>query len=179
MCSLAIVCASYDETMYITGEGHIRVDAVVRVDDIQVHERQNEAVDTYNPKYNKDSVSVFNTLPQANSSITYYVTVTNKSGHVYTISDMSQTIDNGNTMCNVTSDSTLGDIVILRNGKTTLNVTCSYKNQQLPAVHTQIATITFKFELPAASMVKYDNTKSKTQCTDAQCAIDELSKLLS
>ena len=61
----------------ITSEAMFRPNVDIRITDIKLYSATNGAVESYSPKYNVDSTTTGFTLPNANSEITYKVTVTN------------------------------------------------------------------------------------------------------
>lgn len=82
ICSISIVCASYNQTMMINGDAMLRVDADIRITNIELYSSTNEAYETYKSGYSKNSVNMYVSLPNIDSTITYEVTVTNKSGYL-------------------------------------------------------------------------------------------------
>ena len=69
----------------ITSEAMFRASADIRVTGIKLESASNGAVENYSPKYNVDNTTTGFTLPNANSSITYRVTVTNYGDRNQTI----------------------------------------------------------------------------------------------
>lgn len=178
ICSISIVCASYNQTMMINGDAMLRVDADIRVTDIKLLESTNEAYETYKSGYSKNSVNMYVSLPNINSTITYEVTVTNKSGYLFIISEITDSLVNENIIYEIT-DYKLGE-GIGYSSEIKFKITFKFKDgiKELPSDYSQITSILFKFERPYASYLSYDNSKSGTKCTDVQCALDELYELL-
>ncbi len=117
-------------------------------------------------------------LPKINSTVTYEVTVTNKSGYLFVISDIAASLVNEAITYEITNYK-IGE-GIGGTSEIKFNITLKYKDgiKEVPNDYSQIASILFKFERPTASMLSYDNSKSGTTCTDVQCALDELYELL-
>ena len=150
ICSISIVCASYNQTMMINGDAILRVDEFIRITDLKMLNMENEGYETYNSQYSKNSTNMYVSLPKINSTVTYEVT--------------NYKIGEG----------------IGQTSEIKFNITLKYKEgiKEVPNDYSQIASILFKFERPTASMLSYDNSKSGTTCTDVQCALDELYELL-
>ncbi len=178
VCSITIVCASFSENMTIMGEAYLRVDEEIRITDLKMLSTNDSSFEKYNSKYSKNSTSMFVTLPQTTSTITYQVTIENKSNYVYVISDITDELINSEIIYTV-DDYKIGQ-GLDRKSITTINITFKYKNgtSVLPSNIDQIANIYFKFERPQAIQLSYNNSISKTHCTDVQCALDELYELL-
>ena len=90
---LAIIFTSYgyaalNTDLSISGETYVRVDKDIRITNINVVSSENQGYETYNSKYSKDTTSMFTTLPNNNSSVTYEITVKNKSSDRYILSDL-------------------------------------------------------------------------------------------
>lgn len=90
---LAIIFTSYgyaalNTDLSISGEAYVRVDEDIRITNINVVSSENQGYETYNSKYSKDTTSMFTTLPTANSSVTYEITVKNKSSDRYILSSL-------------------------------------------------------------------------------------------
>ena len=174
--STSIVSAAYSQTLTITGDGHIRVDADVRITGLKATS-QNGGIETYNGKYGKESVYLYTTLSNdANSKVTYTVTIHNKTEHMYIIYEMDTIYSNSNDGIECSVDNELKAIGkgIPKNTDTTIDITCKYKNGIVSENKTQITTINFTFKRPTADMVSYNNSTSKSQCNDVQCALDDL-----
>lgn len=174
VCSISIVCASYNQGMIINGDAILRVDADIRVTDLKMINVSNEAYETYISRYSKNSTSMYVSLPNLDSTITYEVTVTNKTSYLYIISEITDSLVNENITYEI-SEYKIGE-GIGHNSEIKFNVTFKYKDsvKKLPNDFSQITSILFKFERPYALLLSYDNSKSKTKCVDAQCALDEL-----
>lgn len=178
ICSISIVCASYNESMHIGGDAILRVDADIRVTDLKMTSATNEGYETYISKFSKNSTSMYVSLPNLDSTITYEVTVTNKSGYLYVISEIIDSLVNEDITYEI-SKYKIGEGIGF-SSEIKFDITFKYKDnvKNVPDDFTQITSILYKFERPYAAMLSYDNSKSGTKCTDAQCAIDELYELL-
>lgn len=177
VCSISIVCASYNQTMLINGNAILRVDDLIRITDLKMSSTNSEGYETYNSQYSKNSTNMYVSLPKIDSTVTYEVTVTNKSGYLYIISDIESSLVNDAITYEIT-DYKVGDGIGAAS-EIKFNITLKYKEgvKEVPNDYSQIASILFKFERPTAYMLAYDNSKSGTSCTDVQCALDELYEL--
>lgn len=177
VCSISVVCASYNQSMHISGDAILRVDADIRVTDLKMINASNEAYETYSSKFSKNSTSMYVSLPKLDSTITYEVTVTNKSGYLYVISEITDSLVNENITYEI-SNYKIGDGIQF-SSSIKFEITFKYKDnvKDVPDDFSQIASILYKFERPYAVMLSYDNSKSGTSCIDAQCALDELYEL--
>ncbi len=175
--TMSVTVAAYDEKMLITGMGAIRVDADVRVTGITA-KGNNGGFETYNAKYGKESVYLYTSLPDNNSTVTYTVTINNKTNKLYIIYAMNTKYSSGSTdiECNVANELKAIGKGIQKNGDTTIDITCKYKNGFTNK--TQITTIDFDFEIPTAEMLSYDNIQSGSSCQNVKCALDDLYKIL-
>ncbi len=168
---VSISYASMNTSMMITGKAYIRVDEEIRVVGVKFFNAENDAYETYNGKYSKNSTNMYITLPNINSKITYQVEIENKSDHVYLISDITGDLVNPNITYTVEN----GAIKIVpKKSKISVNITFQFDGKTLPSNITQIATINYKFERPTASHLNFDNSKVNSECRDVQCALDEL-----
>ena len=73
--------------MQINGEAIVRSDNDIRITGVKIINQTNNAYETYNNKYTKETTSMFVTLP-SNSSITYEVEITNKSDKKYSLTNI-------------------------------------------------------------------------------------------
>lgn len=164
--------------MLISGDAFLRVDEEIRVTDIKLHEATNEAYETYKSQYSKNSTNMYISLPQLDSTITYEVTVTNKSAYLFIISEIEASLVNESItyeMSNYKIGEGIGGVSEIK-----FYITFKYKSdvKNLPTDVSQIGSFLYKFERPYAAILSYDNSKSGTKCTDVQCALDELYELL-
>lgn len=178
ICSITIVCSSFDEEMLLIGEGMLRVDADIRIVGLKMNNVTNHAYETYNSKYSKNTTNIYVTLPELTSTITYQITVKNKTKDVYVISEMLPSIDNENITYAVTGYQ-IGQ-GIGPTADTIFEITFRYKDtvKQIPEKKSAIISINYTFIKPYAEIVFYDKTQSKSPCSDVQCALDDLYKIL-
>lgn len=169
---ISISYASLNTELMITGEAIIRVDADIRVTDIKMLKVENDSYETFNSKYTKDSTNMYMTLPNPNSTITYQVTIKNKSNHAYIISAITDELINSNIIYRV--DNYKEVQIVPKNSTVAMNITFYYSSDVQADDITQIATLNYKFERPYASHLEFDHTNVDTTCTNVQCALDEL-----
>lgn len=170
---ISICYASLNTEMMINGEAYVRVEEDIRVIGIKMLSVENEAYETYNSKYTKNSTNMYATLPNKDSTITYQVTIKNKSSDVYIISEITDELTNSDITYTV-DDYKIGQ-AIPKESTITINITFKYSSSTLqPNITAQIATINYKFEKPYAMQLEFDNSNVDTTCTDVQCALDEL-----
>ncbi len=100
VCSLSMIYATLNTEMQITGEGIVRVDEDIRITDLKYTESNYGAYETYNNKYNKNSTSIFVTMP-TKSSITYEVEVTNKTSEDYVLINLEENNSNKQITTNI------------------------------------------------------------------------------
>lgn len=178
VCSISVVCSSYNQTMLINGEAYLRIDEEIRVTDIKLYDTKNEAYETYKSGYSKNSTNMYISLPKLDSTITYEITVTNKSAYLFIISAIESSLVNDAIVYEM-SDYKIGEGI---GGVSEIKfyITFKYKSDvsELPNDISQIGSFLYKFERPYASLLSYDNKESGTTCTDVQCALDELYELL-
>ena len=94
---ISVSYAAFSENMLIDGEAIVRAPADIRVTDLRVNNLSNSGFETYNSKYSKEATNTYVTLPNGNSSVTYDVTVTNKSSSTYYLKAINElTYDNSN-----------------------------------------------------------------------------------
>lgn len=80
--------AALNTSFSISGDAYVRVDADIRITGLSRVESVSGAYETYNGKYSKDSTSMFVTLPNSDSTLTYEVSVTNKSSSYYILTEI-------------------------------------------------------------------------------------------
>ncbi len=178
ICSITVVCSSFDEKMMITGDGVIRVDEDVRIINLEMNSVLNSAFETYNCSYSKDTTAMYVTLPELDSTITYKVTVKNKTDYVYIVSSLRANIDNTN-MTYTLENYKIGQGISSKDD-TEFYITLKYKDsvKSLPAENEAIIYMYYTFERPYAAILSYDNRESGSKCNDVQCALDDLYSIL-
>lgn len=110
-----IVYSAFNIQLQISGEAIVRSDNDIRVTNVKVLSQTNNAYETYNSKYTKDTTSMFVTLP-SNSSITYEVEITNKTDDEYKMNRLEE-ISNDNS--NITISSVMTNKVIFESDEIT------------------------------------------------------------
>lgn len=178
ICSMTVVCSSFDEEMMITGDAVIRIDEDVRIIDLQMNSTLNSAFETYNCSYSKNTTAMYITLSQLDSTITYKVTVQNKTDYVYIISNLKADINNTNITYTI-DDYKVGEGMSSKDN-VEFYITFKYKDtvKVLPSDKTAIVYMYYTFERPYAAILSYDNKESGSKCTDVQCALDDLYSIL-
>ncbi len=169
---ISIVSASFSQSMIINGEGYIRVDAEIRIIDLKMLSVSNHGFETYNSRFSKDITSMYVTLPEIGSTVTYQVTIQNKSSYVYIISGIRSELNNADITYSI-DDYKIGQGLEPK-ATTTINITFKYNSKTLPTDHEQEANLYFTFSRPYANQVSYDNKTSQANCSDVQCALDDL-----
>jgi hypothetical protein len=174
VCSLSLVYSSFTEGLVINGEAYIRVDADIRITDIQMTGATNQGYETYKSQYSVNSISTYVTLPNIDSTVTYRITITNNSSYLYVIEELANSLVNDNITYTI-DDFSLGHAI---DASTVdyLDITFKYKDDvtEVPEDITQTSSIAFTFSIPYASLLHYDNSKSGSVCEDVQCALDDL-----
>lgn len=84
---LSIGYSAYNKELMISGDGVVRADVDIRIIDLKFLEATNGGKELYNSDFTKDTTKMFVYLP-SNSSVTYEVTVINKSGGRFKVSDI-------------------------------------------------------------------------------------------
>jgi len=125
-----IVYSAFNTQLQIKGEAIVRRELELRITDLKVKEINNLAYETYNSKYEKETTSLYVTLP-ANSSITYEVTVTNKDIEVYQLENIVE-LSNTNPLVEIKQSINIGDYINKNSSKVftiTLSNTSSTEQQ--------------------------------------------------
>ncbi len=90
-----MVYAAFNTQLQIKGEAVVRSDQEIRITDFKLLEKTNNAFEIYNSKYEKNTTSLFVTLPSS-STMTYELTITNKNSILmYRIEELL-TLNNNN-----------------------------------------------------------------------------------
>ena len=84
----SIVYSSLNSEMFINGDAHIRVDKDIRITNVKVLEQTNNAYETYNNDYSKNTTSMQVTLPSSESVMIYEVIITNKGSTDYEVTNI-------------------------------------------------------------------------------------------
>ena len=140
---ITVTYASFSEEVVIDGEAVLRVEENIRITDIKVLEQTNGAYETYNNKYHKERTSMFITLPNTNSTITYQVTITNNSNIRYDVNKI--TIENyGNSSIKYNIDLSVGNIIESNTTKT-FTIKFYYEETTLPNDITNTLILKYEF----------------------------------
>lgn len=121
--------------------------------------------------YSKKEVKLGFTPSATTATVTYEVTVQNKSNSPYVISEITKS---GSADVTYTLDDYKIGQGLGKNSSTTFTITFKYNVSSLPQNRAQATELTFTFVKPYAEILKYDNKNSGTSCTNVQCALDEL-----
>lgn len=92
-----MVYSAYNVELQINGEAMLRANANVRVTGLKVTSKTNGAFETYNCSYSKDITNLYATLP-SNASITYEVTITNKTSKDYEVAKILESVKNNSNI---------------------------------------------------------------------------------
>ena len=92
-----VAYSAFSATIKITGDSYARVDADIRITNISVLETTENSISEFED-FNKESTKIQVNLPSQNSSITYEITITNKSSNDYLLTSIEE---QNNTNTNV------------------------------------------------------------------------------
>jgi len=124
--------AAVNTSLSISGEAYVRVEENIRVTGIKVISSENGGYATYNPKYSKDTTTMFVTLPNIDSSVTYEIEVTNNTGKKIQVIDIMNELSNNKnvsyTIRNLDKYQIYNDTVI--NFSVTLNNKSSFEQSE-------------------------------------------------
>ncbi len=59
---ITISFASFNTNIFIDGKAYIRVDELVRITNIELVENTNQAYETYDPEYSKDTITFYSII---------------------------------------------------------------------------------------------------------------------
>lgn len=90
---LSIGYSALNTNLSISGDAIVKADADIRIIDLKFLEATNGGEELYSSKYTKDTTEIFARLP-SNSSITYEVTITNKTNGRFKVSDIVENFSN-------------------------------------------------------------------------------------
>ena len=140
---IATIYASFSSELMINGIAHLRIPTDIRISNIKVIEQTNGAYETYSSEYNKDSTSIYATLPNVNSTITYEVTIKNNSTISY---DLSKIIIDTNSNENISYEMNIeiGE-EIPNNNEKTFTIKLFYNKDTLPNDITDTLVIRYEF----------------------------------
>ncbi len=142
--SISIGYSSLNTDLSISGDAHVRVDEECRITNITMASASNDGYETYNPKYSKNSINSFVTLPNINSTLTYNVTIINKSNKKYLVDNIKQeSYSNHNINYSITGIEK--EDVINENETLTFTITFNYISENLPEDVTASLSLLFDF----------------------------------
>lgn len=119
-----IVYSAFSTQLQIRGEAIARSDQTIRITGLKLSEATNGAYETYNSKYEKETTSLYATLP-ASSQMTYEAKITNKNTElIYRIQEIASLV-NDNPDVTVEYSIKVGDTI--KNNETKL-FTITLKN---------------------------------------------------
>jgi len=151
-----IVYSAFSTQLQIKGEAIVRSDQMIRITGLKLLETTNNAYETYNSKYEKDTTSLYVTLP-ASSSMTYEVAITNKNSQLmYRLTEMLPLIYNNS---NVTVEYSINIDDCIKNNSTQLFTITLVNNTSSEQSLTLINQ--YKFET-----VNWDPLETKFLSTD-------------
>lgn len=129
---MSIGYAALNTELSISGETYVRVKEEIRITDIKMVSAESGAYETYNSKYSKDTTSMFVTMLNSNSTITYEVTIENKSAQQYKLKDI---LEESTTNSNITYQINGVEIDTIFEGNTTttfsITFTTRIENQKM------------------------------------------------
>ena len=130
--------------------------------------------------YGTERIMLNNKLPYLTSKITYKLTIRNRTNKPYIISSTQDLYASNNTNIVYEISNNESDKVINANSEKDVYVTIKYKDglTSLPANTSKRTTVQLVLKTAQALMVSYDNSKTSLNCSDVQCALDEISKIV-
>ncbi len=166
ICLFSIGYSVLESNLRISGEVNYRADAEVRVTDFVAKSVPTNMTIQYS-EFSKNEVKLGFTPTNVEANATYTVTIKNNSGYTFIISS----IENSNNSTSYELENYQIGSPIGKKDTVTFNITFKNNASSLDA---QAVLLKFTFARPSAAMLKYDNTKSKSECIDVQCALDDL-----
>lgn len=85
---MSVCYAAFNTELSISGDAYVRVHQGVRITNLKMIGATNEGFETYNSKYSLDTTSMFVTLPNSQSTVTYEVEITNNTNSDYLITNV-------------------------------------------------------------------------------------------
>ncbi len=115
---LSVAYAAFSSEFTISGEAYVYGNNNIKITNISLADSSDEAYEKYNTEYTTESISVYLTMPNEESSITYTIEVKNGTDSTYYISQVFESIfDNENISY---------EIVNAESVKLTANTTTSF-----------------------------------------------------
>lgn len=178
-----INCVSSD-TKYIeiapAGTALLRSNIDLMVTGVEVSNVVGNSEEIEKADYGTERIMLNNKLPDLTSKITYKLTIRNRTNKPYIISSTQDLYASNNTNIVYEISNNESDKVINANSKKDVYVTIKYKDglTSLPANTSKKTTVQLVLKTAQALMVSYDNSKTGLNCSDIQCALDEISKMV-
>ena len=182
VCSISLVCASFNQNMTIDGEAYVRIEKDVRIMRIEKVSSTNGGTLNANPKYSESATITYDELPNLDSSVTYRITIQNNTNYFQNVSLNRDAVkDNFAYEINYgTLNSTYGSELINPNTTAYIEITIKYDSSltTLPDDKIAITTLVFDFGPIYARQLIYSNP-TYTECETVQCALDEIAGMIS
>lgn len=140
---ITLTYSSFNSDLMINGSAMLRIPSVIRITKLKVIEQVNSAYETYSSEFNKDSTSIYATLPNIDSTITYEVTIKNNSTISY---DLSNLVVESNSNDNIKYDINIevGE-EISANSEKKFTIKLYYNNESLPTDITDTLVVKYEF----------------------------------
>ena len=178
--TMAIGYASLNTNMQLAGTALLRANTDLMVTGVEVSNVVGNAEEIEKADYGTERIMLYNKLPDLTSQITYKLTIKNKTNKPYMISSTQDLFASNNTNIIYELSNIETDKVINENSEKDVYVTIKYKDglTSLPENTSKKTTIQFVLKTAQALMASYDNSKTSLNCSDVQCALDEISKMV-
>ncbi len=178
--TMAIGYASLNTNMQLAGTALLRANIDLMVTGVEVSNVVGNAEEIEKADYGTERIILYNKLPTLSSKITYKLTIRNRTNKPYIISSTQDLYASNNTNIVYEISNNETDKVISANSVKTIYVTIKYKSglTTLPANTSKRTTVQLVLKNAQALMVSYDNSKTNLNCSDVQCALDEISKMV-
>ena len=178
--TMAIVYASLNTNMQLAGTALLRANIDLMVTGVEVSNVVGNAEEIEKADYGTEKIMLYNKLPDLTSQITYKLTIRNRTNMPYIISSTQDLYSSNNTNIVYEISNNESDKVINENSEKYVYITIKYKDglTSLPANTSKRTTVQLVLKTAQTLMVSYDNSKTGLNCSDVQCALDEISKMV-
>lgn len=178
--TMAIVYASLNTNMQLAGTALLRANIDLMVTGVEVSNVVGNAEEIEKADYGTEKIMLYNKLPDLTSQITYKLTIRNRTNMPYIISSTQDLYASNNTNIVYEISNNESDKVINENSEKYVYITIKYKDAltSLPANTSKRTTVQLVLKTAQTLMVSYDNSKTGLNCSDVQCALDEISKMV-
>ncbi len=178
--TMAIGYASLNTNMQLAGTALLRANIDLMVTGVEVSNVVGNAEEIEKADYGTEKIMLYNKLPDLTSQITYKLTIRNRTNMPYIISSTQDLYASNNTNIVYEISNNESDKVINENSEKDVYVTIKYKDglTSLPANTSKRTTVQLVLKTAQTLMVSYDNSKTGLNCSDVQCALDEISKMV-